>query len=257
MATFVEDNVMRGYGGAADGLGGGGGILGLVALLALLNRNGLGGLGGDGAGVSGLNNLQGSIDSNAIMQQLSDIKASVPFNEAQVQLALAQAVSQLNAQATANTHALGGQVGSLSLQNVTLANGIERAVAAVDTNVDRSASVINQNILASENRLTTLITDNKIEDLQRQLTVAELRNTEERHRHDRERDRISIETTVNQNQMQSQLQQQQQQNRLDQLLGLVLDNTQIARATNQQLIIGNTGAVAGGPQNANPTNVRA
>jgi hypothetical protein len=88
--------------------------------------------------------------------------------------------------------------------------------------------------------------------------LIELRND---HRHD-ERARQSeliITQTVNQNQSQAQQQQQQQQqflllsNIAQQLAGI----TQIAHATNSNVIAGNTGAVATGPQTANPTNVNA
>ncbi|AWD90216.1 hypothetical protein [Dickeya phage Sucellus] len=70
------------------GLGLGGGLIGGVLLGALLGRNG-GLFGGGNDGVSGLNNLQGAIDTNAILSNLGDIKDAVPLAEAQVQLALA------------------------------------------------------------------------------------------------------------------------------------------------------------------------
>ena len=63
------------------------------------------------------------------------------------------------------------------------------------------------------------------------------------------------EVTVTQNVAQAQAQQQQQQ-----LLGSVLASlqglTQIAHATNQNVIAGNQGPVFTGSQTANPTNVR-
>lgn len=248
---------MSGAGGDGMGLGGGG-ILGLVALLALIGRgnNGLFG-NGDGQGVSGLNNLQGAIDTNAMMTQLADIKASIPFNEAQVQLALAQAVAGLTAQNTSNTQYLSQGQTAIQLAQQASAANLSREISAVDTNVDRQSTAIQVAIKDDGEKTRALITGNQIADLQRQLGVAQLTALEDRQNAARTNDRIHIETTVNQNQNQMQLQAQQQTNILSRLLDCVLENTQVARATNQQLIIGNSGAVAGGPQTANPTNVRA
>lgn len=70
---------------------------------------------------------------------------------------------------------------------------------------------------------------------------------------------VTVTQTVNQNQLQLQAQQQQQQQQqailLNQLCTLV-GGLQNAVATNSNLIVGNTGAVATGPQTANPVNVR-
>lgn len=257
MATFVEEKFLSGGGG--DGLGlGGGGALGLIALLALLGRgnNGLFG-NGDGGGVAGLNNLQGAIDTNAMMTQLADIKASIPYNEAQVQLALATAVSGLTAQNTANTQYLSQGQTAIQLAQQATAASLSREISAVDTNVDRQSTAIQVAIKDDGEKTRALITSNQIADLQRQLGVAQLTALEDRQNAARTNDRIHIETTVNQNQNQMQLQAQAQNNAINRLLDCVLENTQLARATNQQLIIGNTGAVTGGALNANPTNVRA
>lgn len=258
MATFVEEKFLSGGGGDGMGLGGGG-ILGLVALLALIGRNGNGGLfgGGDGAGIGGVNNLQSAIDTNAMMTQLADIKASIPFNEAQLQLALGQAVAGLTAQNTANTQYLSTGQTAIQLAQQAISANLSREIANVDTNVDRQSTAIQVAIKDDGEKTRALITTNQIADLQRQLGVAQLTALEDRQNAARTTDRIHIETTVNQNQNQMQLQAQAQNNAINRLLDCVLENTQIARATNQQLIIGNTGAVTGGALTANPTNVRA
>ena len=65
---------------------------------------------------------------------------------------------------------------------------------------------------------------------------------------------IRATQTVNQNQDQSQEQQQEQEQPgfgSDGTLGL----SQRARAVNQNVVVGNTGAVVTGPQNATPVNV--
>lgn len=264
MAQGVDlQTIIPGMSGG-DGLGGGGIVTGLI--LGSLLRNG--GLGLDGnRTVAGIDPVLAS-SLGAMQTELSDIKASVPYNEGQVQLALAQAVAQLTLQANNNTQAISNQANTntqmlqqsfatAALQSATNQDLIARDIASVDTNVDRQSTAIQIAIKDDGEKTRALITSNTIADLQRQLGVAQLTALEERGNHRSERDRISIETTVNQNQNQLQMQQQQQTNILAQMLGILGENTQIARATNQQLIIGNNGAVAAGPQNANPTNVRA
>ena len=69
---------------------------------------------------------------------------------------------------------------------------------------------------------------------------------------------VNVTQQVNQVQAQAQAQQQQQQQLI--LLNTIaghLVGLQNAVATNSNLIVGNTGAVATGPQTANPVNVRA
>ncbi len=86
MATFSEDIVSRGGLGMGGGSDFGGTGMGLVLGL-LLGRGGL--LGNN-------NNDGGCVTPEMLNQQtLGDIKAAIPYNEAQVQLALAQAVYQL------------------------------------------------------------------------------------------------------------------------------------------------------------------
>lgn len=61
---------------------------------------------------------------------------------------------------------------------------------------------------------------------------------------------------MNNTQNQNQLQFQAQAQALSQVAAALVEVNQLARATNQNLIIGNTGAVGTGPQTANPVNVR-
>lgn len=58
------------------------------------------------------------------------------------------------------------------------------------------------------------------------------------------------------NQNQNQMQFQQQAQVLSGLAHLLADVNQVARATNSNVIVGNTGATTTGTQTANPTNVR-
>lgn len=77
----------------------------------------------------------------------------------------------------------------------------------------------------------------------------------ERSERNRDADRHGVEITMNNNQNQLQFQQQSQV--LNGLAHLLSDVAQVARATNSNVIVGNTGATTTGTQTANPTNVRA
>ena len=234
MASFHEDIISSGRGGM---LGGGDG-LGLIALLALLGRgNGFFG-GGNGSGVEGLNNLQGAIDTNAILSKLGTIEGAIPLAEAQVQLALAGVQNSL-------------QQGISAVQLET-ANGF----ANTNTNIERTGWQLSQAISNDGEKTRALITSNQIADLNRQLGVAQLEAIELRQETSRERDRHGIEITMTNNQNQNQLQFQAQNQVLSGLANALLEVGQIARATNSNVIVGNTGATTTGALNANPNNVR-
>lgn len=253
--------------GSSDGvgLGGGGGILGLVALMALLGRGGLGVGGDSGAAAIG---LQSSTDTNTILQSLGDIKASVPLAEAQVQLALAGQAASLTG--TINTATIANMQGQNTL-GLAVANAISTAkdlaaaqtqtlteqIAAVGNQVDRNLFQISSVVKDDGEKTRALITTNEMAALnrlaaERQDEIIELRNAAAR-----ENDRHGIEINMINNQNQNQLQFQQQAQVLGQLANVLCEVGQIARATNSNVIVGNTGATGVGAQNANPTNVRA
>lgn len=241
MATFNEDVISRGMGGGVFGGDSSGVIMGL-----LLGRLGLFGNNENGNG-------NGCVTNETINQQtLGDIKAAIPYNEAQVQLALAQAMSSMTLQNTNNTQYLSqGQTAQL-LATSQGVNALGRDIANVDTNVDRQSTAIQQAIYADGERTRGLITTNRIADLEQQLTVAQLRESEQRGIN---REIVNTNTiTIGMNQQQAQQQQQMQalQWQLNQLCGAF---GQVARATNSQVVVGSTGV--GANQTANPTNVVA
>lgn len=247
MATITEDMIGggRGFGGA--GFGGGDGLGGGLLLGLLLGRGNL--FGNDGRTIDGRCVTTDDLNS----QTLGDIKAAIPYNEAQVQLALAGAVASLSTQANADTQYLGQQANSLALAQASLAAGLARDISNVDTNVDRQSQAIQTAIVASERRVTDLITGNRIADLEQQLTVSQLRESEQRGIN---REIVNTNTiTIGMNQQQAQQQQQMQalQFQMAQLCGHV---NQYARATNGNVIVGSAGATTGA-QTANPTNVSA
>jgi hypothetical protein len=242
MATFNEDIVTRG-GGMFGGGDSGGVIMGL-----LLGRLGLFGNQDGVNGNAGRCVTQDDLNG----QTLGDIKAAIPLSEAQVQLAMAGLQASLSGQATADTQYLSNQSQSLALAQMQLAAGLSREISGVDTNVDRQSAQIQETIYRDGEATRSLITSNRIADLEQQLTVAQLRESEQRGIN---REIVNTNTiTVSMNQQQSQQQQQMQalQWQLNQLCGAF---GQVARATNSQVVVGSTGV--GANQTANPTNVVA
>lgn len=221
----------------------------MALLLGLLfgNRNILGGA--------------NAVDSNIvtttdlIQQTLGDIKAAIPFNEAQMQLALAQAMTSLTSQMTDNTQHLSSEANAAALAAATNTALLARDIASVDTNVDRQSTAIQVAIKDDGEKTRALITSNQIADLNQRLTVAQTEALELRQRNERDRDRHDIEITMTNNQNQNQLQFQQQAQTLATLTNGVLQALQSIQATNQAINIGSGGMIAN-PTNTN-TNVRA
>lgn len=239
-------------GGGSDGLGLGGGLIGGVLLGALLGRNG--GLfgGGDGAGTA----VQSSVDTNAILQSLGDIKASVPLAEAQVQLALAGASANinqnLNAATIANLEGQGSIRANISLQTQALTEQL----AAIGNQADRNLFQLSQSISNDGEKTRALIQSLDKQNDSRLITAQANEIIELRAERNRDSDRHGIEITMTNNQNQNQMQFQQQAQVLTQLAHCLADVSQVARATNSTVMVGNTGA-ATATQTANPTNVRA
>jgi len=183
-------------------------------------------------------------------QTLGDIKAAIPFNEAQVQLALAGAVASLTAQGTGNTQYLSNQNQNAALAAATANALIARDIAGVDTNVDRQSTAIQIAIANDGAKTRELITANQIAELNQRLTVAQLENAENRSINREQNNSHNMTVTVNQAQAQQQLQAQRQ----DFLLNTLVNGFgQLAKATNSQVVVGSTGVT--GTQSANPTNV--
>ncbi|UNY40535.1 hypothetical protein KLER11_gp74 [Pararheinheimera phage vB_PsoM_KLER1-1] len=236
-----------GFGGGDGGFGGTG--MGLVLGLLL----GRGGFLGNQDGVNALRH--DCVTNESLNQQtLGDIKAAIPLAEAQVQLAMAGLQASLSNQATQDTQYLSTQNNALALAQASIAATLARDIGIVDTNVDRQSAQIQENIFRDGEATRALITSNRIADLEQQLTVAQLRESEQRSIN---REIVNTNTiTIGMNQQQSQQQQQMQllQWQLNQLCGGI---NQMARATNGNVIVGNAGATTTGAQTANPTNVNA
>jgi len=268
--------------GAGAGLGAGlvGGLLG--GLLFGGNRNLLGG----GEGVrndhvtpsllaSSLANVTESANNTAVLSQLGRIEAAIPYNEGQVQLALAGSTASLSNQASnyqisniqgfANTNqAISTATAGIIAVGETVKDTVNSTAAATNLAVANLGTALVQNTYAigqainnDGDKTRALIQSYNDANLQRQLAVAEARGLEDRLIGRQREVEVNVTQNVNQNQAQAQAQQQQQQLVVgfNQLCAVVA-GLQNAVATNSNMIIGNTGAVATGPQTANPVNVR-
>lgn len=227
-------NVHNIFEGLKGGGGGNWGAIGLAGLLPLLF--GRRGLMGDEGGGGGETRLQDTIFNTSVLTKLGAIEASIPYNEAQVQLALGSTQNALTAQATMNANAA-----------VLATAGVKDAVTASSMVAQQNASQILQAISRSTTEIISKIDGNTIANLQAEL--AESRAT------GRSREtEVNVTQTVTQNQAQLQFQTQQQQ-QLSTIMAALAGLTQIAHATNSNIIAGNTGAVTTAAQTASPTNI--
>jgi hypothetical protein len=170
--------------------------------------------------------------------------------------ALAQANTNSIVQATSAGILLQNSIdtAAITLQNsidtgaITLqaANNTAMLAAAIRNDGDLTRGLI---IAQNDTYLNRII-------LEQSNALIELRSTHNNHLRARETE-VNVTQTVNQAQAQTQ-QQQQQQQQFQLLAGITsaLNGlTQVAHATNQNVIAGNTGAVQTGAQSANPVNV--
>lgn len=253
-----------------DGMFGGGGLVGGLILGSLLRNNGnlFGGTNGDGGGVATQSGVQSVVNQSAIQQELADIKAAIPFNEAQMQLALAQQaasittqlneVSAASAARDSNTQAYvaNGFANANATRALEVAN-LTSGIANLGIQAERNTNDIEKSITHDGDRTRSLITQQYEATLNRQLTeannaLAELRAHSNLTAATRS---IEVNTTNNINQVQAQQQQQQQYQQLAGLVANLANDLQYIRATNQAINIG-SGVLAANPTNTN-TNVRA
>lgn len=205
---------------------------------------------------------------NDILDAQNDVNKSIAQNAlnnansfAATQMAIAGSTAATNqiVRETKDVVESGFAAGQLALANVhssTLqnfaasqlqaANNAAALMTAVTNDGDRTRSLI-QSI--NETNLNRIITTQANE-------IIELKN--DRHITSRSREtEINVTNTMSQNQAQAQQQQQQQQQFeiLSRISAALAGLTQIAHATNQNVIAGNSGPVTTGPQSANPVNV--
>lgn len=231
---------------------GGGGIIGGLVLGALLGNNRNGGLfggGNNGGGCweGGISPGQAAFDQT-ILTGVTGLTAAVPNAALQTQNAILAQTNELSTQINAS------QIAQL------------QASSAVKDSVQNSLAILlnqgSQNtnmVLAAVQGVKDQASAYRIADLEQKLTVAQLDSRDQGLHRRLDSVEVNVAQTVNQNQVQGQIQAQLQAQgfALAHIAGACNEGNQIARATNQNLIVGNAGAVATGPQTANPVNVRA
>lgn len=209
----------------------------------------------DCATTDDLNALQASVNTGNILTGIADIKAAVPLAEAQVQLALAGAVSGITANNNASTALLNNGITngftSVLLNANQNANALQRDICNVDTNVDRTGTMLLSAITADGERTRSLIVANQIAELNRIAAERQDEIIELRYNNRADRDRHGVEVTMINNQSQNQLQFQAQAQVLNTLHHGIVDALQSIKATNQAINIG------AGTQVANPTNTNS
>jgi hypothetical protein len=265
------------------------GLIGLAVAASLFGGDGFGRRGRDcdngngGDSVAALAAVIAALNDNKspdcrenvsalLLAKLGSLEGQIPAANCELMLALQSAVAGLTAQGSANAAALTSQLNQLQLGQLVQSQNILTAISNVDTNVDRQACDTRAAVAASESRIIALITANQIAELNAKNVilaneVTELRSDARHNEHRRELDgiRINIENNNAAVAAQAQFQQQRQTDldnqrirfdfeRLHSRLDII--DSQFARATNNSVNVGNTGAI-GTSQTANPTNVRA
>lgn len=260
-----------GHGGFGTGLGAGlvGGVLGGALF------GGRGGLFGRDGGGGAETRIEDTVLNTAILTGIGDIKAAIPLASAQTENVI---LNQTNALSSLNTQSqLANQMGfstvkdSVQLSAAALATGI----ANVNQNILITAANTTSAIAADGEKTRALITSLNDVALNRLITTQAAEIVELRGDMRREADRaanaadinavrtsIEINNSATASQAQGQLQAQQQAQfqaigtALGQIAGVLGNVVQIAHATNNNVIAGNTGAVTTGAQTANPVNVK-
>lgn len=203
-----------------------------------------------------------------VMAKLGSIEGAIPAAEAAMQLALAGATASITSDINASNIAnLNGQ--AMISKNISEAiaaslasqSAIKESVAAYGTanlNATNQAKFeIVTAVTTDGNATRTLINQLNTDNLNRLLTVADLDRRDEVNRARSREVEVNVSQSVTQNQNNLQAQAQSQSQAI--LLGNIwerLNGMQQAIATNNSMIIGNSGPVASGPQTSAPINVR-
>lgn len=239
-----------------DNLFGNNGLIGGLILGSLLRNNGnLFGGAGDPAGgaVATQAGVQSVVNQSAIQQELADIKAAIPYNEAQMQLALANAQTALTAQI--NNASAVTQTGFSNMQNQVnqVENVLLSGLKELNGNVSTGTLLTQAAIKEDGEKTRALITSQYEATLNRQLSDANAEIIALKNRQDMAAATRGVEvtTTNNINQMQ---QQQQQQAQWGQLYNTLWGLAQSIRSTNEAINVG-TGTLTANPVNTN-TNIR-
>ncbi|HGW6103944.1 TPA: hypothetical protein ACNIQM_002086 [Citrobacter werkmanii] len=259
-----------GHGGAGWGGDGFGGGIGGLLVGALLGRGGFGGFGGGwggGGNWGGGCGDGGRVLETAILQQLGNVQAAVPLTALQTQAQVAESTGSINNTTLQQTLMLGGEIARASLAGqqgfANVKDAVQASFAVLNSNIAGVNTAVNVGTLTTAiairddgDKTRALISSIDRDNLNRQLTVAENTITELRLNQCRREDTHGIEIAMTNNQNQNQLQFQAQAQGISFLHHGLAECNQLARATNQNVLVGNQGVTTTGPQTANPTNVK-
>lgn len=261
-ALMAERNVSRnggdfGFGGGGFGSGLVGGVLGGL----LFGRRGvLGGEGGDGGPET---RITDDINNVAVLNKLGSIEAAIPLSGAQTANVILQQTNQITQLAAAAQLANAAGFSTTKDAVTNVGTIVLQGLNAVNMNVAEQACSVKQVVVNDGEKTRALLTSRfQLEDATEinklNARVIELQS-EGRRSHDAADLRLQITNTntavAAQAQGQVQAQQQQQGFLLSQIVNTLGGLVQVAHATNNNVIAGNTGAVTTGAQTANPVNV--
>lgn len=201
---------------------------------------------------------------NALNAAAIGVQVQKTSGDLATQMATQTAALGVQTEKTATDNALAVALGQRDLTN-QLFGAESRTSMTATHNFAATAAQIAENkyvlataIKADGDLTRALINEINNDELNRRLVIAqneliELRGDSRGRDRARETE-VNVTQVVNQNQAQQQ--QQQQFQVTNDLLRSLVTHAQIAQATNQNMIIGNTGFTSTGTQTANPINVR-
>lgn len=273
--------MMGGYGGGyghGDGFGGGG-MLGGLLVGALLGRGGFGGgfggqgfSGGDfgghhGHGCGGGSGYGSNILDTAILSKIGDVQGAIPLVACEVSAQIAEQTGDINLATAQQTLALSNQINTGAFANqlgfANVKDSVQTTAAITNANIAAATAAVNVGTLQTAisirddgDKTRALISSIDRDNLNRMLSDANNVIAELKFGRDSDSRQHGIEIQMINNQNQNQLQFQAQAQGIGFLQHCLNDVGQVAKATNQNVLVGNTGAVTTGAQTANPTNVR-
>lgn len=225
---------------------------------------------------SALDGVMANTNNTAIQNKLGTIEAAIPYNESQVQLALAQSTATITAQNQANSLAIANGVASTNqavnnaiatslasqnqLKDTIVSTGAANLAATnqVGNQVQQNAFILAQAITNDGERTRALITSQYEANLQRELTVAQNALTEQRNAARVREVEVNVtnNATATAQQTQAQYQQQQQLQLLVQQNALLSNLANDIQVVRQGQTIFNSGTMAAsGTQTAANTRV--
>lgn len=255
-------------GGWGGGFGGGDGIVGGLLLGGLLGNRGFGGNWGGGNNDChsgpGFGNV---VQDTAILAAIGNVQGAIPLTALQTQAQIAESTGDINLSTANQTLAISAEISRQSLGNqqgfANVKDSVQNSFAVLNANLAGVNAAVNMGTLTTAiairddgDKTRALINSIDRDNLSRQLSDANNLIAELKHEHSRTLGNHGIEIQMINNQNQNQQQFQAQAQGLAFLQHGLMECNQLAKATNQNVLVGNSGVTTTGPQTANPTNVK-